>query len=108
MLTRRVCACFSQPLIFGLVYSSTVATFPKGIFVTAAGITFVAVALLCLLRPDVSVRAKVQRRVRREDEIERGRSRISKDLSKSASPILIPQASTSYIDTGSTSQQYEA
>lgn len=80
-----------QPLIFGVVYSSTVATFPKAIFATAAGITLVALALLCLLRPDVALRMKQQRRAHRE-EVERGRSRVSKDLGIS-SPVLVAQSS---------------
>lgn len=78
--------------MFGVIYSATVATFPKTIFVTAAGIILVALVLLCLLRPDEALRAKMQRRVRR-DEAERGRSRISKDLGI-GSPSLTASNST--------------
>ncbi|KIP10989.1 hypothetical protein PHLGIDRAFT_21891 [Phlebiopsis gigantea 11061_1 CR5-6] len=80
------------PLIFGILYGSTVATYPKAIFATAAGITLVALALLCLLRPDVALRLKQQRRVRRE-EAERGRSRVSKVLDL-GSPVLSAQGSS--------------
>lgn len=75
-----------------MVYSATVATFPKAIFATAAGISFVALALLYLLRPDVALRMKQQRRSRRE-EVERGRSRVSKDLGIS-SPVIIAYSSS--------------
>ena len=80
-------------MIFGLVYSLTVATFPKAIFATAAGITCVALALLFLLRPDVALRMRQQRRGARRDEVERGRSRARKELSI-GSPVL-GQASSS-------------
>ena len=81
-------------MIFGVVYSATVATFPKAIFATAAGITLVALALLCLLRPDVALRLRQQRRGLRREEVERGRSRARKELSIGGSPIL-PHASGS-------------
>ena len=74
------------------MYGSTVATYPKAIFATAAGITLVALALLCLLRPDVALRVKQQRRIRRE-EAERGRSRVSKVLDL-GSPTLPAQGSS--------------
>ncbi|KAI0683398.1 major facilitator superfamily domain-containing protein [Cytidiella melzeri] len=74
------------PLIFGMIYSSTVATFPKAIFVTAAGTLLVALVLIFFLRPDASLRVK--RRVRRDDDSERGRSRISKDLGRKSSPPI--------------------
>ncbi|KAI0084119.1 MFS general substrate transporter [Irpex rosettiformis] len=70
------------PLMFGVIYSSTVANFPKAIFVTAACTLFTALILLSFLRPDVALRVK--RRVRQDDESERGRSRISKDLGRSS------------------------
>lgn len=75
------------------MYGSTVATYPKAIFATAAGITLVALALLCLLRPDVALRVKQQRRARRE-EAERGRSRVSKVLDL-GSPVLAAQQGSS-------------
>jgi hypothetical protein len=70
--------------MFGMVYSSTVATFPKAIFVTAAGTLFMSFTLLCFLRPDVYLRAR--RRVRVDEERERGRSRVSKDLGRASPP----------------------
>lgn len=67
------------PTIFGLVYGTTVATFPKAIFTTAAGLCLVSLALVCMVRPDGGAKGK-RRRAREEVEIERGRSRASKDL----------------------------
>ncbi|EMD33326.1 hypothetical protein CERSUDRAFT_57074 [Gelatoporia subvermispora B] len=64
------------PMMFGLIYSETVAKFPKAIFATAAGILVVSTALLCMLRPDA--------RARMDAEVERGRSRVSKDISRAS------------------------
>lgn len=83
------------PLMFGVVYSATVATFPKAIFATAAAVTLVALALLCLLRPDAALRAKQRQRINRHDEIERGRSRVRKDLGLSSPPLSAGQNSAS-------------
>ena len=82
-------------MIFGVVYSATVAQFPKAIFATAAAITLVALALLCLLRPDVALRLKQQRRGARREEVERGRSRARKDLTVSPPMLSYGSASTS-------------
>ncbi|KAJ7367765.1 hypothetical protein DFH08DRAFT_676719 [Mycena albidolilacea] len=75
------------PLLFGLVYSGTVATFPKAVFVTAIGILFVALLATILVRSPVAdvkgkspVRRQLGRRRDTEEEEERGRSRASKDL----------------------------
>jgi MFS family permease len=74
------------PLIFGLIYSGTVATFPKAVFVTAIGILFVALlATLFARSPITDVKGKLPVRRRQlghsaEEEEERGRSRASKDL----------------------------
>ncbi|KAI0077310.1 hypothetical protein K474DRAFT_1643587 [Panus rudis PR-1116 ss-1] len=40
------------PMLFGLVYSTTVAQYPKTIFVTAAAILLVSIAFVCMIRPD--------------------------------------------------------
>ena len=71
-------------MIFGLVYSETVATFPKAVFAVAAALLVYALTMvLCVKNP---VRpANVGRSNRRNDskqgrDIERGRSRVSKDL----------------------------
>lgn len=68
-------------MLFGLVYSATVAQHPKAIFILAAALLLTAIALLSLVRPQAQG-AKVKRgnAVRAEVEIERGRSRVSKDL----------------------------
>jgi hypothetical protein len=38
-------------MIFGLVYSATVASFPKAVFIFAGGILIAAVSLSFLVRP---------------------------------------------------------
>ncbi|KAJ7126951.1 major facilitator superfamily domain-containing protein [Mycena epipterygia] len=73
------------PLLFGLVYSETVKTFPKTVFVTAIAILFASLTSIMLVRSPISeVKAKsgVRRRHRINslEEEQRGRSRISKDL----------------------------
>ncbi len=67
----------------GLIYSGTVATFPKAIFVVAAGIMAFSFAMLLCVRNPVRVLPAARRgtRKRRENgDAERGRSRVSKDL----------------------------
>ncbi|KAJ7170723.1 hypothetical protein C8R43DRAFT_980730 [Mycena crocata] len=73
------------PLLFGLVYSGTVATFPKTVFVTAIAILFAALTAIMLVQSPLSeVKAKSgvrrRRRVNSLEEEQRGRSRVSKDL----------------------------
>ncbi|KAJ7104103.1 major facilitator superfamily-domain-containing protein [Mycena belliarum] len=78
------------PLLFGLVYSGTVAAFPKAVFVTAVGILFASLTALVLLRSPLAEgkgkgrgagAARRRRRASAEEEEEtRGRSRVSKDL----------------------------
>ncbi|KAJ7158716.1 hypothetical protein C8R46DRAFT_1165058 [Mycena filopes] len=72
------------PLLFGLVYSGTVATFPKTVFVVAIGILFAALTAIMLVRSPLSEvgKAPARRRLRRslEEEERRGRSTVSKDL----------------------------
>ncbi|KAK7050939.1 hypothetical protein VNI00_005051 [Paramarasmius palmivorus] len=84
------------PLLFGLIYSETVAHFPKTIFVTACGILVVALCVMMLVRSPVrrerpasnssatrsssgKGKGKAQKK-RGKPEKERGRSRVSKDL----------------------------
>ncbi|TFK75207.1 MFS general substrate transporter [Pluteus cervinus] len=64
------------PLLFGLIYSETVATYPKAIFTVAAAILFSSLLLVSLVQTP-RVRAS---RFRIERDVERGRSRVSKDL----------------------------
>ncbi|KAJ7475891.1 major facilitator superfamily domain-containing protein [Mycena latifolia] len=73
------------PLLFGLVYSGTVAAFPKAVFVTAIGILFASLTAILLVRSPLSeIRGKAAVRRRRRmstlEEEQRGRSRVSKDL----------------------------
>jgi len=59
------------PMIFGLIYSGTVAGFPKGIFATSIGLVVGSLVLMLLVRGP----GKGKRKAR-----ERGRSRVKKDL----------------------------
>ncbi|KAH7919506.1 hypothetical protein BV22DRAFT_1040811 [Leucogyrophana mollusca] len=79
------------PMLFGLIYSSTVGSMPKAIFATAGGLVLVAIALTVFIRPDVSVAARrtdkpvggkgsVAKGKKKQREEVRGRSRVSKDL----------------------------
>ncbi|KAF9496754.1 hypothetical protein BDN71DRAFT_1445680 [Pleurotus eryngii] len=69
------------PLIFGLMYSGTVATFPKAVFNTAAGILILAILAIFLVQPPLGAsKGKKTRRDSAEIEAERGRSRVPKDL----------------------------
>ncbi|KAJ7499472.1 major facilitator superfamily domain-containing protein [Mycena latifolia] len=72
------------PMLFGLIYSETVATYPKAVFATAIGLLFMALTATLLVRSpvsDVKGKAPVRRRRRNTaEEAERGRSRASKDL----------------------------
>ncbi|KAF9243507.1 major facilitator superfamily domain-containing protein [Melanogaster broomeanus] len=43
------------PILFGVIYSSTVASYPKAIFATAAGLALLSVTLTLFVRPDVSL-----------------------------------------------------
>ena len=70
-------------MIFGLVYSETVAKFPKAIFaVSAALLVFALTMVLCVknpVRPVYPGRSNGKKN-RQGRDIERGRSRVSKDL----------------------------
>lgn len=74
---------YPQPLVFGLVYSETVAHHPKAIFGVAGGLLILAILCAFLVTSPVAPlpRGKGKRRKRFEDEeVERGRSRVSKNL----------------------------
>ena len=74
-------------MLFGLVYSMTVAKFPKGIFVLAGTILFIALILLAGVSPQRAIgivkRKKVAAQPWEARDTERGRSRVGKDLSSS-------------------------
>ena len=71
-------------MLFGLVYSGTVAKYPKAIFVTAAGLLLGSLTMMISMR--VFIRWKSDRPVdgtkgkKKAREDDRGRSRVSKDL----------------------------
>ncbi|KAJ7650210.1 hypothetical protein FB45DRAFT_779197 [Roridomyces roridus] len=73
------------PLLFGMVYSETVAFLPKTIFLVAITILFGSLITLMLIRSPLSEsKSEAVRRRRRQasrlEEETRGRSRVSKDL----------------------------
>ena len=68
------------PLLFGVVYSNTVATFPRAVFTVATGLLFISLVLLYLIRPDAGDIKGKRKRIRALAEERRGRSRVSKDL----------------------------
>jgi len=65
------------PMIFGLIYSETVSMFPKSIFTVAGGLLACALMMMLCVRNPGRPKGKKNRRGR---DIERGRSRVSKDL----------------------------
>ena len=72
-------------MLFGLVYSNTVAQFPKAIFFVAAAILIYALVMVLLVRNPVRPSWKGKRVIwtqsrGRDVLVERGRSRVSKDL----------------------------
>ena len=82
-------------MIFGLVYSETVAKFPKAIFAVAAALlVFSLTVVLCVTNPvrpasnnsgrttTTTTNGKKKKKYDRRQgrDIERGRSRVSKDL----------------------------
>lgn len=91
------------PMVFGIIYSSTVASFPKAIFATASGLVLLSFAFTMLVRPDVSLSVMKRKKVeakgkpairpygvkpkRRYQEQARGRSRVSKDLRGGAARV---------------------
>ncbi|KAF7354836.1 MFS general substrate transporter [Mycena sanguinolenta] len=76
------------PLFFGLIYSGTVATYPKAVFVAVNCVLFAAFIAMVVVRSPLSgFNAPMS-----EDEEERGRSRGSKDLRR---PALEPEQGSS-------------
>ncbi|KAI5998873.1 major facilitator superfamily domain-containing protein [Pisolithus albus] len=89
------------PVLFGLVYSTTVASFPRAIFVVAAGLILLSIILTFFIRTPgrvakrrkttavpaaIHITSKKGRRWCEEEN--RGRSRVSKDLrGGAASPL---------------------
>lgn len=95
-------------MIFGLVYSETVAKFSKAIFgVAAALLVFALTMVLCVrnpVRPAVVYSGRMMmngKKNRQGRDIERGRSRVSKDLRGGA--IIGNYGSVNSNDSGSSS-----
>lgn len=72
------------PMLFGVIYSTTVAAYPKSIFVTAGTMCILSLSLVFMIRPDAGAKLR-RKRLREEVEARRGRSRVSKDLRVHAS-----------------------
>ncbi|KDQ59197.1 hypothetical protein JAAARDRAFT_655672 [Jaapia argillacea MUCL 33604] len=72
------------PMMFGLIYSETVAQFPKAIFTCAGAFCLVSVSFVLLVRPggEAKPNTRKMKKARLEIDIERGRSRVSKDLGR--------------------------
>lgn len=82
-------SCLLQPMMFGMVYSGTVAVVPKAIFMVAAATLCVSLVLVLLVQNPVDEQgdrassAGPKKKVLRKKKgvvVERGRSRVSKDL----------------------------
>jgi len=69
-----------SPMLFGSIYSLTVAVFPKAIFVVATAVLTVSLLLLALVQPTRPLRKRDV-----EDFPPRGRSRRAKDLRRTYS-----------------------
>ncbi|KAL5634517.1 hypothetical protein ACGC1H_002536 [Rhizoctonia solani] len=69
-----------SPMIFGSLYSLTVATFPRAIFIVATGVLTAALVFLVLVQPNQPLRKRDV-----EDFPPRGRSRRAKDLRRTYS-----------------------
>ena len=93
-------------MIFGLVYSETVAKFPKAVFAVAAALlVFALTMILCVrnpVRPAYSGRSKGKNNSQGPD-VERCRSRESKDLSGGATSIIGNYGSVGSSDSGNSS-----
>ncbi|KAI0759595.1 MFS general substrate transporter [Trametes elegans] len=98
------------PILFGLVYSKTVADYPKAIFAVAGGILVVAIAFLCLVRPDAGLKGRRKLKnpglgVVEAQEDRRGRSRTNKDLRRPSGHSMripavdLPAGASSYGST---------
>ncbi|RPD54326.1 MFS general substrate transporter [Lentinus tigrinus ALCF2SS1-7] len=100
------------PILFGIIYSNTVATFPKTIFAFAGSLVFVSLVVFILLRPDAMLKPHGKGKrvgagpatLEAHLDIPRGRSRKSKDIRQSFSGMQIPPyAGQSYGATSSSS-----
>ncbi|KAL0954449.1 hypothetical protein HGRIS_003425 [Hohenbuehelia grisea] len=88
------------PLLFGIVYTDTVATFPKAVFATSAAILAVSLAFFLFVRSPVVSKGR-RRTIWVDDlEVERGRSRVSKDL-RPEPPAMGGYASYGAVGSGS-------
>jgi hypothetical protein len=67
------------PIIFGFVYSMTVSTYPKGVFVLACTCAGAAFLLMCIAHPRKRVILVGSRRDANAGR-ERGRSAMTKDI----------------------------
>lgn len=92
-------------MLFGLIYGTTVAHYPKTIFITAAGILCLAIVLIFTLRPERQFKHLLAHAAAADGEpdpaetdAERGRSRSRKDI---ASPGSESGEGSSYVGSPS-------
>jgi hypothetical protein len=101
-------------MIFGLVYSETVAKFPKAVFAVAAALlVFALTMVLCVKNPvrpayPANGRSKGKKKNsgssrRGGRDVERGRSRVSKDLRGGANNNYYGSVGSSSYDSGNSS-----
>jgi hypothetical protein len=97
-------------MIFGLIYSETVAKFPKAVFAVAAALlVFALTVVLCVKNPVLpayhnSERSPTGKKNRRQGrDVERGRSRVSKDLRGGAIIGNYGSVNNSFADSGGSS-----
>ncbi|CCM04669.1 uncharacterized protein FIBRA_06855 [Fibroporia radiculosa] len=83
-MLRTVGQLILGPLLFGILYSTTVAQYPKAIFVAAGCFAFLAMIFISLVRPDAGTKTKRRPRRLEDAEPERGRSRATKDIRQSS------------------------
>jgi len=82
-------------MLFGMIYSGTVAQYPKAIFVTGAVMCMLALVMVSFVKNPMAKStflSKSKPRKKVITELQRGRSRVSKDLRGGAIPYY-PQRS---------------
>lgn len=76
------------PMLFAAIYGGTVADYPKAIFTSAGAILLVSLLMIFMVRPAADLKAKRKaKRAQLDADIERGRSRVSKDISRRPAPV---------------------
>ena len=85
-------------MLFGMIYSGTVAQFPKAIFVTAAVTCMLALVMVSFVKNPVAKSKPPTQRKKGIAQLERGRSRVSKDLRGGAIPYYRQRSYGTMVD----------